>query len=677
MSEKTEQIIKQIKKSLCKIKVSDDKIGTGFFCKINIPNRNSFINTLITNNQILSQNDILPGKTVNLTLSDGQKIDITIDSSYKTYTDINFDTTIIQLKMKNIIPLVLDAQIFNKDANTIYNEKSVFLFDFSDDSKKIYSVGKIQNIDQNYIIESLCFNKRPSLGGPMVNTLNNRIIGIHRGSKNGLNWKFGTFIRGPIEAFIYKNNLNNIQQSNQNMISYLNKTQYMNNNTQNQIMNNGYYIAPNNIMNSMNVVQQNPYMSSYSNMNNMQNNIGYNNSMYVNMNHNSNNIGINQYNQFPNNNNNNAKININNNLNYLSNKENNMNSQNQIINNLNDLSNNNNLNSQNQINNNLNNLSNKENNMNYQNPINKNINTNYNKKEQKDIYEDIYSYIEGEKINIIFKIFEHTEKRVKIPSILNNIELYFTADIIKHPLLYELTDVTKIKLYLNNKEIKYDKSKIGLKNEDIVVIKDITSKKDESIKSKNNKKLNIFFNYSGKQVCKMIFPTELTLNKMLMEFFSKNNIQESNKIKFIFKYQGNFLDINRKDKLTDYKLRNNSTIEISIKNDSDKKFSYSKKRHPGMKIKPTIRDENNKIIVSNFVVGTLQKVKDFYEDLKGEISDKITYISCFEKIVINEVEFKINNKKINDERSFLSIGIRKDFTCKVFTSRNLMSNKNK
>ena len=626
MNEQIEQEIKKIKKSLCKINKSDNKIGTGFFCRINVPNINSIQNLLITTNQVLGQNDIIPGKKINLTLSDGQKLDIDIDPSYKTYTDINFDTTIIQIKNKNIIPLEFDDQVFNNNINNIndiYKDKSVYLFDFSDESRKIYSVGLIQKIDQNYNIESLCFNKRPSLGGPMVNSSTYKLIGIHRGSKGGLNWKNGTFIRGPIEAFISKNYLNNIQQANQNMISYQN--QFMNNNPQNQ-MNNINYMNQNSYMNNMN---QNQYMQPYSNMNYMQNNIGFNNNnIYMKMNHNKNYVGMNQNNQFQNNNN--IYPNQNNNLNNQTKNENDMNYQNQI------------------------------------NQINQNIPSD--KKEQKDIYEDLYPDIGGDKINITFKLFEHTEKKVKIPTIFQNSELYYTADKIKNPYLYKFTDLKKIILSINDKEIKNDNSLIGLKNEDIIVIKDSLKFANNKNNKNNKKKFNIFFKYGLNEVCKLIIPVDFTFDKMCKEFFFKNNIQDSNKNNFLFKFEGNYID-----NKSEYKLRNNSTIEINIKNENENK------KYPGREIKAKIVDEKNNLIYNDFMAGTFQKIKHFYKEFKEKYGNK--NLPFLDKIVIKqgmtEVEFKINDKKLNDERTFISIGIRNDFTCIIFKSRNLMKNKKK
>ena len=631
MKEETEQKIKEIKRSLCKIKKSDSQIGTGFFCKIGDSIINPFPNLLITSSQVLGQNDIIPGKTINLILSDGQKLDINIDPSYKTYTDINYDITIIQIKNKNIISLPIDKQALdnnNNNINNIYKDKSVYLFDFSDDSKKIYSVGLIQKIDQNYAIESLCFNKRPSLGGPIVSCSNNQLIGIHRGSKNGLNWKNGTFIRGPIETFMPKNNTINMQQANQNMISYQNQnqnqSQFMHNNQQIQIMNNNInYMNNSNYMNNnMNMIQQNQYMSPYPNINNMPNNMGYyNNNNYMNMN----NIGINQYNQFQNNNN----MNLNNNINGQPNKENNINIQNQI-----------------------------------------NQNIPLEKKEKKDIYEDMYPYIEGDKINIIFKIFEHTEKKVKIPISFSNIELYDAADKIKNPKLNEFTDLNGIKLYLGKEEINKDDSGISLKNEDIIVIKDNPANTNKSI-NKSKKKLNISFKHGLDEICKIIIPAELNIDNLCMEFFSKNNILEDNKDKFLFKFEGNYIERNSENKLINYKLRNHSTIEIFIKD--------AKKKYHGKEIKAKIIGEKNNLISSDFIAGSLQKIKDFYEELMGKIkNDKNEKLPYYEKIVIsnpsiNEVEFKIDNNKLNDERTFLSIGIRDDFTCKVFKLRNLMS----
>ena len=54
--EKTEEIIHQMKKCICKI-YCDGSTGTGFFAKI--PYKNEIIKVLITNNHVLDENELL------------------------------------------------------------------------------------------------------------------------------------------------------------------------------------------------------------------------------------------------------------------------------------------------------------------------------------------------------------------------------------------------------------------------------------------------------------------------------------------------------------------------------------------------------------------------------------------------------------------------------------------
>ena len=53
--ETTEEIIKQMKTKICKIYTKNGIKGTGFFCKINLPKKNTKLNVLITNNHIIDE----------------------------------------------------------------------------------------------------------------------------------------------------------------------------------------------------------------------------------------------------------------------------------------------------------------------------------------------------------------------------------------------------------------------------------------------------------------------------------------------------------------------------------------------------------------------------------------------------------------------------------------------
>ena len=76
------------KKRICKIKCSDGSHGTGFFCTIYLDNWN-MKRTLITNNHVLKEDDIIPGKKIKFSLNDEAKnYEIEIDKERRTFTSL-------------------------------------------------------------------------------------------------------------------------------------------------------------------------------------------------------------------------------------------------------------------------------------------------------------------------------------------------------------------------------------------------------------------------------------------------------------------------------------------------------------------------------------------------------------------------------------------------------------
>ena len=93
--EGTEKILKQMNKCVCLIYSKGE--GTGFFTKI--PFNYILLPVLITNNHVLSQNDIKNDCTIKLSLNyDKKKKRIKIEEDRKTYTNEELDITIIEIK---------------------------------------------------------------------------------------------------------------------------------------------------------------------------------------------------------------------------------------------------------------------------------------------------------------------------------------------------------------------------------------------------------------------------------------------------------------------------------------------------------------------------------------------------------------------------------------------------
>ena len=66
------------------------------------------------------------------------------------------------------------------------------------------SSGLIREIEEDgYTIRHLCDSNTGSSGGPIINSLNFQIIGIHKGApKNEQNYNLGIFLKKPIKEFI-------------------------------------------------------------------------------------------------------------------------------------------------------------------------------------------------------------------------------------------------------------------------------------------------------------------------------------------------------------------------------------------------------------------------------------------------------------------------------------------
>ena len=91
-----EKLVSYMKSYICKIKMSDESQGTGFFCKI-LCGWDEILKVLITNNHVLNKNDITSGKIINFSSDDDKYFyQISIDETRLVYTNYDYDITIIQ-----------------------------------------------------------------------------------------------------------------------------------------------------------------------------------------------------------------------------------------------------------------------------------------------------------------------------------------------------------------------------------------------------------------------------------------------------------------------------------------------------------------------------------------------------------------------------------------------------
>ena len=215
-------ILEQSRKNLCKIKCNDGGNGTGFFCIIPFPDKFKQLPVLITNNHVITKNDIIKNNKIKFTLNNYLlSFEILIDNFRKIYTNEIYDVTIIEIKEKDNLEmnsfLEIDAEIFKDNPKDIFKGKSIYLLSHPYGGDLKFSQGIIKNIEENnYTIRHLCRTNPGSSGCPIINLNNNRVIGIHKGAaKNNRNWNLGTLLKEPIEEF-NKKNMNDKRKNNSN-----------------------------------------------------------------------------------------------------------------------------------------------------------------------------------------------------------------------------------------------------------------------------------------------------------------------------------------------------------------------------------------------------------------------------------------------------------------------------
>ena len=189
----TQKILEQMEKNICKIRCKYGDYGTGFLSLIPFPDKSRPLPVLITNNHILTLNDIRQGKIIEFSINnDKNNYKILIDNLRKVYTNIINDITFIEIKHNDglnfNIFLEIDEMIYKDNLEDIYIPNSIYLLHYPHGTKVEFSFGKIKNIEENNIIKHLCQTEAGSSGSPILNLLNFKVMGIHVGYERGQNW---------------------------------------------------------------------------------------------------------------------------------------------------------------------------------------------------------------------------------------------------------------------------------------------------------------------------------------------------------------------------------------------------------------------------------------------------------------------------------------------------------
>ena len=201
----TEKIIEQMKLKVCKIFL-DSGNGTGFFCKIKFPN-NKLIPVLITNNHFINEY---------MLKDENQKIYYSIyNQNELKYIQLNnrmkytspkekYDITIIEIKENDDIKDNMFFDVELNENNIIYSKKSIYILHYPNEKISV-SYGILNEVceEKKYEFNHYCTTYEGSSGSPILDLSENRIIGIHKGTKDKYN--LGTFINYPINEFIKEN----------------------------------------------------------------------------------------------------------------------------------------------------------------------------------------------------------------------------------------------------------------------------------------------------------------------------------------------------------------------------------------------------------------------------------------------------------------------------------------
>ena len=187
------------------------------------------------NNHVIGNNDLIVGKKIIFTLdNDRKQKEIILDEKRKKYTSEKYDITIIEIKKNDGIEkesfFEIDNQIFTD--YKIYIKQSIYLLHYPKGKEMRFSYEIINNIyEDGYTIQHYYDSDNGSSGGPLLNTIDYKVIGIHKGGAKGTQqFNLGTLIKEPIEDFKRKINdkevVNSLEQTKSEETNYEDKILY-------------------------------------------------------------------------------------------------------------------------------------------------------------------------------------------------------------------------------------------------------------------------------------------------------------------------------------------------------------------------------------------------------------------------------------------------------------------
>ena len=227
--EETEKIMEQMKKYICKIN-ANEIYGTGFFLKIKYSD-NTIISVLTTSYRLINDEYLKENREINLLLNDNTTKVIDLDKKRKIYSNKDHDITLIEMikndKINNYFEL--DENVLSgENPKTLYENKSVYIIHYLNMENVSVSYGFLSELNESEI-KHTCIIKSGSYGSPILNFINNRIIGISK--EQNRNTNLATFLKIPIKEFKKQidaqqisQNINNSKEKNNNNKNLNSKT---------------------------------------------------------------------------------------------------------------------------------------------------------------------------------------------------------------------------------------------------------------------------------------------------------------------------------------------------------------------------------------------------------------------------------------------------------------------
>ena len=204
-------ILKQQSRSLCQICTKDGK-STGFLSKIPTP-------VLITNNHILNESEIKPGKEISIDFIDeNEKVihkTIEIDDDRMVYTigkfeDEEIDTTIIEIRpeedgLAEQEFIEVDKDLMNEGVEKVYDKKDVYVIYYKngEEGETTGVVTKVEKKNKNFTLVYSCNTKHDFSGSPII-SYEHKVIGLNKKNISSGQFNRATFLQFPIKEFITK-----------------------------------------------------------------------------------------------------------------------------------------------------------------------------------------------------------------------------------------------------------------------------------------------------------------------------------------------------------------------------------------------------------------------------------------------------------------------------------------